>query len=401
MSDSAPEHDVNTDAGFLAALASKTGTEVTPEMLATANVQDTSIEAGLEIPGESRAEQPRDDETGQYVAQATVAAPPVVATATHGGAPTAGDDDPLAEFLAQHGNDPMAAAAALLKERDGQTSLIGRHAQEVGDVRKENAELRERLARVEGRLESTPIAPAAQPVPPNLLADIEATIADPEKGGDYTMRYVLANYPQLVDQTLDIWFEYDVRGARAFERSWNAYQAEEQAATAGDTTPAGAQQQPSATDLYVQRQMLRDEVSSALEASRSGIDEALWTKLRPIVSEELDAAPKFIKDAVLKPESTPEDRVSGMKTVVQLAQARLVREATEAAARGAASTANAAKSAVTVVSSGHRPPQAVPVPVGGGEDPEAASAARIAEFRKQLLEAPTTSIEEGLTYERR
>jgi hypothetical protein len=148
--------DPDSDAGFAARLAQKVqGDDVTDEAkaaIASLDKGDRSVQAGLQ---ESAPTTPRDDQ-GRFAPAAQESE-----EEEEGAAPDEEEqeeDDPIARFIEQHGDEKEAVAAALREKEEAQ-SLIGRQGNELGETRKREQELAERLARLEGRLEATPAGP--------------------------------------------------------------------------------------------------------------------------------------------------------------------------------------------------------------------------------------------------
>ena len=148
MPEEAPEvFDVNTDEGFNQALAAQTGRELSSEQLETLQGSDRSVSSGLEIPSES-TQQPRDEQ-GRF-APAAPPEPEVVEGAAPEAAPA--QDDPFSSIYEKLSPEEQQEIERVRQEAANAQSLIGKQGNEVG-------ELREKLARIEGRLEATPPVP--------------------------------------------------------------------------------------------------------------------------------------------------------------------------------------------------------------------------------------------------
>lgn len=375
MPDEAPEVlDVNTDEGFNRALAAATGNELTPEHLETLKGSDRSVASGLEFPESAPA---RDPETGQFVAKP--AADPAPA-APEGAAPATQEPpaatDPLEAILSKLSPEEAEAIKKIKEEADNAQSLIGRQGNEVG-------ELREKLARIEGRLEATPEAPQApaQFVP---FSQIEAAILeseDPEEAAPGVMAWVIEHgTDDQIDQTLKVWKQVDPVGAADFAAR-KAYFEEAARAEA----ERGEQPAAPAEDPWVAQKKLDEEIAGSLAAVLKDVSPEERTALAPYLSRAWDSAPSFLKQAM----TNPENRAEVLGQLVVTARANLTHDVV-AAAKAAGDPAPK----VEVVSGANQNP--LP-PEGGGNEqrtPEEVSKA----LQKALLETDTTSVSSGLTY---
>lgn len=368
--------DVNTDAGFMAAVAKQAGVAVPEGELERIESRSTSVANGL-----TTEESVRDrDDRGRFTA---------AAVEDEGAAPTSDQDvaDPeLAAYLNRHGGDPNAALAAAVKEAREAQSLIGRQGNELGDIRRREQEYAERLARLEGAVAAQPRTPT--PLPLTSSQDVEAVeqyVA--EHGGYATMAYLHSpeiNRPDLVPAALAAWGVDDAVSAAG----WNArYQAnlvieEERARQAVSApAPAPAVQADGASNL-----------ASSLDAVKASMPAAEWSlvreRLSPLLAE--DGTPEAIKIAVVSPDRATQ--IEGVKALVAIARGRAIAEATATATSGRAGEVRQAKLAAGVATGSLRP---VPEPAANTGTSRADA---IASFHRTLMSTETTSVADGLTY---
>lgn len=372
ITEAGAEENVNSESGFEAALARKTGATLPEGRQAT----DTSVADGLETvePGT----QPRDG-VGRFTAQADTPDADEPDTSEEETPEDEGDplhDDPaVAAFLARHNGDTDAALRAAVEAQ----SLIGRQGNELGT-------LREQQARLEGQLQAL-MAQGQQPqmAPVQLTAeDIENMVE--EHGGLETARWAAANGDRsLVDAVVRVWKDVDADpfDALAFRQDYLLYEQEQRRAA-----EAAAQQPPAAspTDAWVQSQVQTQAITSTLDAFSTEAKD--WEAIAPHMLTALEQVPKRI--AALVTSDDPEERLDGVRVVADKARAlaAVERSASPAASSGRADAVRAAQ----VVTGSLRPsPQR--------QSGEPKSSAEIhAEFKKALLETETTSVSEGLTY---
>lgn len=372
--------DVNSDEGFNRFIAGQVDKELSSEQIESLQGSDPSVASGLEYP----ESQPRDEQ-GRFVPKEEPAAPPALVEEA---APTGGEQeaepDPLAALIEQHGGDVNAALAAAIAERDNAQSLIGRQGSEVG-------ELREALAELRGRIEATPqapqqVAPAAPLVTLQQLHQSIGEAENPRQAGPAVMNWIVQNAPDMIDDTLEVWNEYDPLGASRFGARMDAFQ------ILGEAQAAQPEVAPAA-DPWVETKKLEESVARSVNEVRKSMPPEDWEKVRPVFTEELDKAPDFVKVAAFG--NDEQTRVAALQQVLVATQARIQREAASQAATEAAAQAAAGKQSATVISGALRPPAE---PKGEGErTPEQVSKM----LREALLATEGTSIQEGLTYDRK
>ncbi len=373
------ELDVNTDAGFLAALGKAAGRTVDEETLSKVEESDRSVARGLEIAEEESARpgQPRDGETGRFVRQ------PVEPPAPQEGVALEDEeqDDPIAALLGQYDGDANAALAAAIKERDNAQSLIGRHSAEVG-------ELRERLAKMEGRLEERAAAPAA-PAPQITSQDIawlDEQVA--EHGGRDVMGWVIDNAPHLIDAATEAWGRDDRPGA-AFEAARFATRLET-FETREPQPESRRQEDPTLAEIKMERAL-----GAAIANLRSSMSEGEWEAISPHIPAVLEDAntPDLIKKAVFSDDEKL--RQQGFQSLEQLARGRAIAAATQAARKKQEDETKQTKRVVSQVGTGSLRPAEERKPEN---IEEMSSEERHKLFKERLLGAETTSVADGLTY---
>jgi hypothetical protein len=382
--------DVDSDAGFLAALAGAAGVEVSEERLAAAESEDRSVSAGLTdgLTSDEKNDQPRD-EKGQFASSEPVApessegepeAEPVQ------GQPVEGEpelDPAVTRLLEQNGGDAAKALAALAAEHANAQSFIGKQSQEVRDAR-------ERLARMEGQLE-TLMESGSSPSELPLLGADDQTVEQLEGlyerfGARGMMERVIEARPELIDTAIEVWHADDPLAAQRFAVRYDSALAEGTRAT-----QAAEPAVDPVMDGIRQQAVFAQAVDSA-RASLS-IPETEWSAIRDqvIPAFEDPSTSPLIKNAVVSDD--PATRQQGMEALLQAARTRAISavsaEATAQAAAAAATAAAERKQAATVTTGSLRPAERQP-----GE--EMTTEERTKKFHESLLGTETTSVEEGL-----
>jgi hypothetical protein len=364
-----PELDVNSDAGFNARLAARVSgdegiSEAAKAVLAVLKETDTSVQRGLTFGKESQAR----EGDGRF---APAAVPAVVEEA----APAAEE-----RVVEEEVQEPDWKTQYEELER-----LMGRQGQEVGDTRKENAELRERLARVEGRMEATP-EPTPQ-VPYVDRAALEEQIAGPNgngEGGEAAWAWAanLGDYATL-EMVAELWGEYQPFHAARRWNDFERYKEEYERAANAPEAPG-----PDATLETIRTERQFNASLAAVQATKDPKD---WELVAPHLTEALQESGKLIQKAIVS--SDPEEQQDGMQTLYTLAKARVVAGATSGAQADADAEKTAAKKAASVATGSLRPaPERKPA------DDETTREEALQRFRKSIMEAETTSVREGLTY---
>lgn len=361
--DLSPPEDVNSDAGFGAMLA----------------------ERGL---GPIEEEFPRSDED-RFVGTEPVVPPPPDEPEGETPAPEAGQAEPevdpaVAELLAQHEDDPQAALAALVKERENAQGLIGRQGQELG-------ELRQSVARLEGRIDQATMAqsePMPEPVSEEMVSSLETMFE--EQGANQAMEWLAENRPDLIETGIQVWSEQDPFQAGRFASRYDSYLQEEQAR---EQQP----QQPQVNDPVLAQMRAREQFTMMADGARQQlqIPDESWPAVRDQVVEAFNdpATSPLIKNAIISPD--PQTQFQGMVEIVRNAHGRAVAASTQSAeAQAQAEAADEAeqrKLGAQVTTGSLRP-----APEGKSVQ-DMTSEERIALFKQSLLAAPSTSIQDGLT----
>lgn len=375
--------DVDSDAGFMAALAEAANVEVPEGRLEQLASEDRSISRGLE---DGRGEQPRDDQ-GRFAARESEAQESSEGESDtdpaegQSEAEEPGVDPAVTTLLEQHGGDANAALAALLTERTNAQSLIGRQGNELGETR-------ERLARLEGQLETLIESGTSPSGLPGLDADDE-TVEQLESlyerfGARGMMDRVIEARPDLIETAIEVWNADDPLAAQRFAVRYDR-------ALEQERQPAAAVQADPFIDGLRQQAVFSQAVDEARQSLSIGEEE--WTALRDHVIPAFEDAStsSLVKKAIVSDDA--DDRRQGMEDLLQIARARAVSaKTTEAAAQAtqtAAEEAAARKAAATVTTGSLRPAERQP---GEATTKEEAVAA----FHKSLLDTETTSVEEGL-----
>lgn len=377
LPEGASELDPNSDAGFNALLARQAGVELSSDKLEELQGSETSVKAGLTF--EESAGQPRDEQ-GRFAP----AAPP--AEDAQGAAPAEAEAqqeevDPLvslaASLLDKHDGDAEAAVAEALQGADpAAQSMIGRQANEMGMLRQELAELR-------GRLEGYQAA-AQQPVPqpvglpdPSMGEGLSNMVA--EHGGPATVSWAANNRPDLIDQAIKAWGEYEPFEAASFRQDYMAGLQIHQAQPAND---------PVLEDIRLER-----GVASAIDMVRNGLTDGEWLAVKDHLMPALERAPKMVVDSIVSPD--PNVQRDGAHLLVELAKGRVVASAQAEAAKQVAEQSAAVKQATQVATGSLRP---VDERQPGGDGKSLTKDEITAEFHKRLLATETTSVRDGLTF---
>jgi len=363
---SPPENDPNSDAGFGALLA----------------------ERGL-----GPIDEPTRTDEDRFVDQPAV--PPPVEQAPAEEAPPEGgqaepEQDPaVAAFLAEHGGDAQTALEAALREREGAQSLIGRQGQELGD-------LRQSVARLEGRLDQA-MAEEAMPVPEPMTDEMIAGLENmfEEQGPQQAMEWLAENRPDMIEAGINVWAEQDPFQAGRFASRYDNFLQQEQAMVEVQQAPPQPQQ---VDDPILAQMRAREQFTMLADGARTqlGISDEAW----PIVRDQVVPAfndpetSPLIKNAIISPD--PQTQFQGMIEIVRQAHGRAMNSQQQAAeqqaAQAAADEAEQRKLGAQVASGSLRP-----APEGKSIQ-DMTSEERIVLFKQSLLAAPSTSIQDGLTF---
>jgi hypothetical protein len=381
--------DLDTEAGFNTFLARQAagGEDLSDEAQAALDAMtegSSDIKDGLTYGEESR---PRD-EHGRFAPKEQ----PVAEPEEEGAAPAVEareeENTALTEFLARHGGDPSAALEAALKENEEAQKLIGRHATEVGETRKEQQELRDELNQLKGRVEA---APQQQfNLPP--ASEVEERGAGPNgDGSGFQAEWARAaqsgdlNYLEMVK---DIWKQYDP--GEALE-TWFTFQRELERMTVEKTEPAAA---PERDPLLVE--MDRDrQFKAAVDAVRATKNEQDWKLVAPELNTALESAPKVVLKAIGSADA--EEQQEGIEALYEIAKARKIAQATATATEEAQAKQRASKQAAQVATGSLRP--VTERKPAAGEEMSSEEIRKA--FTQQLLETETTSVADSLEFGQR
>jgi hypothetical protein len=368
--------DVNTGSGFNEALAriaaDQAGVEV-EEGTVFEDAPDTSIASGLTFT-EEESTQPRDD-SGRFTSRQ----------------PEGGEEGVAPEGEEETPETPEVVLTPEAQQLQEAQKLIGRQSEEVGLTRRENQELRERLARLEGRLESREQTPAqTAPLPVADDVTIERLENMFEQGGAQgMMSWVIQNRPELIEAAEDIWAADDPVAASRYTARRLAYEVIENERAALQR-PAEPQQ-----DEFVEGLKRERQIGATIQTVRSGMSEGEWGAIRehlvPLLQDE--TTPEIIKNAVVSEDQNVQ--LQGVNALVQIARGRAIAAATEKANVERAAQVKNTKQRAAVATGSLRPaPERKPDQAVTPEDREAA----IKAFHETILRAPTTSVRDGLVF---
>lgn len=368
----APGENVNSEAGFEAALAAKTGR--TEELEGREPTVSTSIAEGLVEAGTTAA---RDEQTGRFT-PAGEEQEGEEETPAEGEEQEEVEDEGLSpevqSLLEKHDGDAEAALAEALERHKNAESLIGRQGNDLGKLREELAELR---GEVKAQRE---LAPAAQQqAQPMSSEDLEEMVA--EHGGQAVALWAVNNRPDLYDRVHRIWRVDEPDDAADFRLEYKLLQQRQELQAAQAATGT---QQP---DEWVAAQKQQATINATLGAVSTEAED--WDTIAPHMLAALEQVPQRVAAMIVSDD--PEERLDAVRIVAD--KARILSVGKAAAATKQKETAVARKRSATVASGSLRP---AGKPEGGSE--EMTSEERQAAFKKALLETQTTSVSEGLTY---
>lgn len=372
----ASDLDVNSPGGFQAALAKQAGVEI-PEGAQAPS--DTDVASGLTTVEESADGQPRD-ERGRFAPAA-----PSSEESGQGAAPAEGQreegeqlDPELAALLERHDGDPVAALRALNEEARNAQSLIGRHSAEVG-------EMREKLARLEGRMEEQSRVPRT--VAPTLNSESLVDLVADRGGRHAVLELIQAGHDEAtIERAFQTWAEYDdtpyeaLAARQDYRMAMLEFENEQQ-------QPGQPQVDPTLAEIKRERQL-----GAAVAAAKQGISDAEWSAIKdhliPAFSDE--QTPEIIKNAVVSDD--PQTQLQGITALVQIARGRAIAAATTQANQERTEQVKQTKRAVQVGSGSLRPVQK-----RQPEEPQNREE-RIKSFHEALLRTETTSVADSLTF---
>lgn len=368
--------DVNTPDGFVQALAEKAGGTVTDEQLKALRDSDRTVSSGLTSDTDPGRQTPvaEASETEEEV-------PEEGETSEEGLTPE------ILAYIEKHGGTPEQALAALYDEFQNAQTLIGRQSGEVGDLRKQVEQITAYLQEQPEEYETFDT-----PLPTSTANEELVTFFEEQDNPRDAMTWIVNNRPDLIEQAIPVWGEYDARAATAFARNYGA-------ALAAQVAPVAQEVKvPSNEDPFLARMKAEYQLGQTVESARvaSKLEGEAWESVKaqmiPALNDESTSV--LIKNAVAS--SDPREQLEGVKSLIQVAQARALAEATSQATEAARSQSAAAaverKQAARVTTGSLRPAEE-----SQPEDEEAASAERVKRFKEQLLAAPSTDVMSGIT----
>jgi hypothetical protein len=365
-----PEEDVNSHAGFEAAMARK---GVEPE--AGESSTDTSIASGLTTvePGG----QARDEDTGRFAAAPAAEDKPADTSTPAGEEPVVEEDPEVKAFLAKYGDDPQKALKAAVELQ----STLGRQGSELGTLREQIAELRGMVAATQ--------QPAAAPA---IMTDDqieEQSSALIQSRGWQDAATAAANHEhatgdgRLYRSIFEQWNLEDPFSAQTHLADFRAWQREQ------------SRPQAAAADPWVEGMKAQTSVEGTLEALSKEVGPEIWAHIAPKMIEALETMPKNVGEMIAS--NDPEARLEGARLVADRA-ARMAGPMAAAPAAAATTTEEGVPASVarklsgaSVATGALRPAAAVPATEQSKEE-------AIAAFKKELLETETTNVASGLTY---
>lgn len=354
-----PDFDVNTDSGFTAALAGLAGSELPEERLDSLEEGDRTIANGLTTTEES-AQPPRDGQ-GRF----TPATQPEEPAEEEGEAPEEEED-------AEQAPDPDPSEKQLA---DAQV-FIGRQSAEIG-------ELREKLARLEGRLDQAALTPQA-PLPQYSADDIAERVLE-TSGPAVIQQLAEAGVPDghpYYEEAFKAWVEEDPGAATSWYTRY----------VTALNQPEPAQQAPQ--DEFVSGLKAEAQLNGTIAAVAAGFEPAVWASIKDHLIPALqdDGTPQIVKDAIVSED--PAVQRQGVEALAAFARTRAITEATKTAQQEQKQETTAAKKAAQVASGSLRPVEERKPE--GGQD--MTSEERQEAFRQRLFKTETTAVREGLTF---
>jgi hypothetical protein len=359
--------DVNTQGGFDALLAEQAGDEAKQRLEEREEQPDRDVQGALEMQTESAEGRPRD-EHGRFVA----AEPESPEEPEEPAAPE--EEEPEAEEVPPE-------PSPLEKQLTDAQQFIGRQSNEV-------RELREQVAKLEGRFEERSSQPEAPPAP-LTGGEYEALEEMVEaRGGAATIQHLVQiGRGDLIDDALEAWAEEEPGKAAVFGARYYGALAAQDAEPEEPATPA--QPDPALQSMIQERQIA--DAASIVQGELEEAQEGSWALIKPVLAQTLSEAPEAIQKMVVSEDANT--RVEGLRVAAALAKGRVIADATAKAKEDQATQSKAAKQAAQVATGSLRP-----VEEGKAKPISEMSREEIHEtFRKSLLATETTSVADGLT----
>ena len=281
------------------------------------------------------------------------------------------DDPEIAAYLERFGGDADKALAAAVEAQ----KMIGRQANEVGELRQQQSELKGRL----DQLAATPPAPAAQAL--SFSQDDLEGLVD-ESGGLQAATWIANNSPQHLDATLRLWASRgseEAYDAREFKDEYRAWLAEQN---------APAQPAPDQTAQYVQQQLENERITSVMGEIATGYPD--FEDFKEYLMPALEGSKSIVVKNVYS--ADPTEQKEALELVFD--RARLLAQ-TQVAGKGAdqaRAAAEARKAGARVVTGQLRDAAAEPAKPEG----ERTRDEEIAAFKSRILASSSTSVADGL-----
>jgi hypothetical protein len=323
-----------------------------------------SIADGLTFAGTQ--DPPEPDTTGEPAVEEGT-------TPDEGGAEPLHEDPDIAAYLERFGGDPDKALRAAVEAQ----KQIGKQGNELG-------ELRQAVAKLEGRIDQAAVQP--QVAPPQIQMsseEIENMVV--EHGGLQAATWAANNAPNLLDGILRTWGADEAYDAAVFRQEYLAWKTEQDAAAAAPLTPTVSQ-----TEEYVKNELEGRRMQASLDAVAQ--DYESFDDFKELLSDALAASPKLVQKAVVS--SDDDEQREALVLVFDRAQAMSQAALKVEAAAVAKTKATVGKKAAQVITGSLRPATQVTAS-GDGQTTRQEEEAR---FKAAILAADTTSISEGLTY---
>lgn len=362
----ATEKEVNSNAGFSAALAELVGSPLSDEKKDELSGRDTSIESGLTFEADTTkaVEKPAEVETPVEEVEETAV------------------DPGIASVLEKHGGDATAALADALKQIEDAQSHIGKQSTEVAETR----ELREKLARLEGMVEaqSKTVAPAPERISQSAIEEMVE-----ERGGAAVAQWAAQSRPDAFEDVLRAWLASDVTGeAQQVATRYYTSVAVQQANA--EAVAAQVKQEPQSDEFLLELKQTK-QTNEAISAVADKLDPAVWEqvkeKLVPLLEDP--SVPDLIKRAVASTDKG--EQIDGIASLVEIAKGRVV--AQQSAQTAETDKVKETKKVVSIVGRGSLKPVDERQP-----DTELTSEERAKKFHERLIATETTSVREGLSY---
>lgn len=348
---------------------------------------DRSIASGLTTAEPGQPTQTRDPDTGKFVSnqEATTAqAEEEAATETSGEETGELPDDPeIQAFLAKYDGDVTKA----LKGAANAQTLIGRRDEEREALKTELAELRGMVQGLAARGATASIASITDAQVTEIATSQIAERGYAQAATDAANHAQTSGDERAYRTILEQWLIEDPLAATDFNTDFRLWQRDQRAAAESQTA------QPPAWQVRAEEQAKIDSYGETFLALKSEIGDEAFA----VVAEKLDAALDQMPDNVLQmiDSTDSEARTAAFRIVADRAMLLAAREGKALAAPAVAEPAASASvqrklSGARVASGALRPPEK-PAAATNRED-------AIKEFKRQIVEAPTTNISSGLTY---